>query len=192
MDPFSAATSWEEVLAANILFLQGKIGVTPYHLGPLTQDFKSEVKALIALHQHNILTFNGQPGLNLPTIKQKPFLSCLLRKSDADLLIDHLHHPNLRFTMSTETKVLATNMPRTCVTKKKETTWRAYTWVPAGHYYDDLEIAFLEKCSDLRCLVVLYDEWESINLPRLLLNQVRQLSTSCCKKAPNYLNIFPN
>jgi hypothetical protein len=61
------AQTYDDLLGLNIEFILGKIYGTPYHSGPLELEFEDQslrlVNNLVKLHEHGILSVNGQEPL---------------------------------------------------------------------------------------------------------------------------------
>ena len=55
--------SFDDLLIANVAFLEGKLQQTPYHFGPIFTETTSIVMDLIRLHTgHRMVTINSQPA----------------------------------------------------------------------------------------------------------------------------------
>lgn len=101
---FSQIQTYPELCETNILFLEGKLPMTPYHLGPIDDETIPLVKKLVEINRRGFLTISGQPakkeikflpkvggedGYLYPNgawycIEQRPFLEGYLPKSYVD------------------------------------------------------------------------------------------------------------
>ena len=60
---WAAARTLRELLALNIDFVEGRVGGTPYHLGPMVGD--ADMGDIVDLHRLGVLTIEGQGGLRV-------------------------------------------------------------------------------------------------------------------------------
>lgn len=60
---YSAVTTFDELIQANVAFLEGKVEETPYHYGPIDPETVPLVGKLVALNKKGFLSTNGQPAL---------------------------------------------------------------------------------------------------------------------------------
>jgi hypothetical protein len=107
LEAFHSARTWDELLRANIKFLNGKLYKTPYHMGPLdpeTTEEKGMVGKLVKLHQnpYKMFTTNGQPpkkeidvvierGPNIGkyySTRQKSHVGGIVQKRIVDLILN--------------------------------------------------------------------------------------------------------
>jgi hypothetical protein len=109
---YEPITTFEELLETNIAFLQGEIGLTPYHLGPIASETQLILGNLIELNRKGFLSLEGQPGLCqygewiektwkdeygkiagnwFVDTEQKPYISGYLHKDLAEPLVKYLN-----------------------------------------------------------------------------------------------------
>jgi hypothetical protein len=60
--PFDNAKTYKDVVAANVLFLEGKLSRSPYHYGPIDEETVPIVNDLIRLNQCGFITVQSQPA----------------------------------------------------------------------------------------------------------------------------------
>ena len=71
---FIRVKNYDDLIEANLLYLNGKIQQTPYIDGSL--DFETEplIPKLKILHSYGVLTIDSQPALMDPDLRQKSYL----------------------------------------------------------------------------------------------------------------------
>ena len=62
--PFENAKTYKDVIAANVLFLEGKLNRSPYHFGPIDKETVPIVNNLVQLNQYGLITVQSQPAIS--------------------------------------------------------------------------------------------------------------------------------
>ena len=59
---FSSVKSYDDLIKANVAFLQGKVRRTPYHCGPIDNETIPLVEDLVKINNYGFISTNGQPS----------------------------------------------------------------------------------------------------------------------------------
>jgi len=74
-DRFTGVKNYDELIEANLLFLNGKTFLTPYTEGPLHFETEAILPGLKILHSRGVLTIDSQPPLDEENeLRQKSYL----------------------------------------------------------------------------------------------------------------------
>jgi hypothetical protein len=75
---WSQAKTFDQVRLVNMRFVQGELPWSPYHNTPLLADSQPLVTSLLHLHEHGLITVNGQSG----TIEEIEWIKAWSRTHD--------------------------------------------------------------------------------------------------------------
>jgi hypothetical protein len=174
MEEFFAVETYKELLEVNKKFIRGEIEETPYHFGPLEADSQTLKDDLLALHDKDIFTVNGQAGAAGTSYdewsdyaqgyvdqKQAPYLSFYIEKSkgeklkeklDEDILIKYTFFVKENPIYSNYNGKFAVTMERSAKTinELKNTPWKDYTVLSSQGYgsYYETEISLIDDSDD--------------------------------------------
>lgn len=62
LEPFETAKTYADLIAANVLFLEGTLRQSPYHYGPIDKETEPILQDLIKLNKLGFITVQSQPA----------------------------------------------------------------------------------------------------------------------------------
>lgn len=138
---FKDVKTFDDLIQANVRFIEGKLPESPYHGGPLESDSQTLIPRLVNLHRRfRILSVDGQTGYkgSTDTVKQRPYLAFFIEKNmstnlflsklkqDQDLLLVVIDRNGIVFRNTYDTE----RTPLTIVNSND--MWEIQTSLPAN------------------------------------------------------------
>jgi hypothetical protein len=102
---YTAATTYDDLMALNILFMRGDLPATPYHDAPLCDDSEKEFKELVDLAlYYKIVSFDGQAGECSERTRDRAYLNFMFdpKVLDKNRMVEEFRRRKLFFVMGSD------------------------------------------------------------------------------------------